>query len=319
MWNEKQASLLYSRVLTLNSSRYEHVTALSPTLSLQMPQQETVDLAGLPPTQLLPTNLTPAEAAQLRDQLRACNCPLVEARQARLFLVANVNTRKRCELELRRAGLAISPSPPPPPPPVPGEIEGKTEEKIAERTAEKTAETEGWAVRVVKLDWLTASLARGSAAALDEYTILRGIAASLSPRSPPPQHDGDKRERKAVMERALADARARELTERPVAKRRRRDEPPAETQDLDAIVAISKKPPRRRPLLRRSTSSFEADKLSAAVDMPEWVRTKVARLPRSLPLPHRPATDARRHRTSIHAVARRRSQVPTTRSSPSSE
>lgn len=232
-------------------------------------------MADLPPTQLLPTNLTPAEAAQMRDQLRACNCPLVEARQARLFLVANVNTRRRCELELRRAGLAISPRPP-----ASGEIEGKAEEK----TAEKTAETEGWAVRVVKLDWLAASLAHGSAAALDEYTILRGIAAPLSPRLPPPQHDGNQRERKAVMERALADARARELAEGPVAKRRRRDEPPAETQDLDAIVAISKKPRRRPPLLRRSTSSFEADKLSAAADMPEWVRTKVA-LPHSPPLP----------------------------------
>ena len=35
--------------------------------------------------------------------------------------------------------------------------------------------------------------------------------------------------------------------------------------------------------------------------------------------PHRPATDARQHRTSIRAAARRRSRAPTMRSSPSSE
>lgn len=266
-------------------------------------------MADLPPTHLLPTNLTAAEAAQVRDQLRACNCPLVEApaaadRRARLFLIANVNTRKRCELELRRAGLAIiSPSPPPPAP-------GETEETA-------------WTVRVVKLDWLTASLARGSAAALDEYTVLRGVAAPLPPRSPPsPNGDGDEgqRKRKAVMERARADARALERADGPAAKRRRRGrggEPPAEAQDLDAIVAITKKPRPPRPLLRRSTSSFEADKLSAAADMPEWVRTKVAP-PRQCTPPHHTPTDGR-HRTSIRVAARRRSRAPTTRSPPSCE
>jgi DNA polymerase IV len=210
-----------------------------------------LDLSHLPRTYLLPTHLAPEKLLELQDKLRACKCPLTDTASDASLFIADVNTEKRSELELRKKEIAV--------------ISNTEDSAIANATI--------WPIRVVKLEWFTKSLETGQAEKLEEYTVLSATVALARPKihtaSPKPattvipDSNTAARKRKEILERAQTDA-----AESPQPKRARYGRTEKQ-KGIDLILSITKK----APLLRRSTSSFEGKRSSN--DLPDWVRTKV--------------------------------------------
>jgi len=209
-----------------------------------------VDLSGIPPAYLLKGHLKPPEYQKLKDKLRLCRCPLMEiASHARVFIV-NVSSRPRCELELRKCGLVF----------VTPELEAEGDLDINTFRP----------LLMVKFAWFEESFRKRNMEKFDAYKLLEGEMAALPKRrmeqtetkSVSAEEVALEKKRKEVMERALADA-----AEVPARKKARYVQ--QKQVGIDAILDVSK----RRPLLRRSTSSFEGKYPSG--DLPEWVVKKV--------------------------------------------
>jgi DNA polymerase IV len=215
-----------------------------------------LNLKHLPPTYILPTRLAPEKLQELQDELRSCNCPLTDTANDASLFIADVNTRKRCELELRKKDIVIS--------------AGAGQASIG--TTKRT-------IRVVKLAWLTTSLDKSRVEDLDAYTILcadvevgRTKTHTPSPRAPPPaeaQQSPQDRKRQEILDRAKEDAAELPQLKRPRhgGTEYRRSE---KQKGIDSIVSITKRP----PLLRQTTSSFENQK--PRLELPEWIQTKVS-------------------------------------------
>jgi hypothetical protein len=225
-----------------------------------------LNLKKLPPTYLLPAHLTPERLQELQEKLRDCNCPLTDSASDACLFIADVNTRKRCELELRKKDIVISDS--------------ASQAPIG--TMKRT-------IRVVKLAWLMTSLEKGKMQDLEAYTVLRADVTmgarrsktlSSSPMllpSPEVSQSSTEKKRKEIMDRAKADVLESPLPKRPRSQYGSTEEPRRSEKQagVDSILAITKRP----PLPQQSTSSFEGTK--GKPELPEWIRTKV----NSRPLP----------------------------------
>ena len=215
-----------------------------------------LNLAQLPPTYVLPAHLSREKLAEVQDQLRTCKCRLIDvSTEASLFL-ADTNTKKRCELELRRKDIV----------PVSLDAAGTIDGAVVRK------------VRVVKLEWFTKSLEKKEVENIDDYVLLETTVAVRKYRTAaldvvPVQSSvtPTEKKRREIMDRAKADA-----VEIPPPKYLRsnrqggRHPRTEEQKGIDAILNHTKVP----PLLRQSTSSFE-ETGPAHSKLPDWVRTKV--------------------------------------------
>lgn len=211
-----------------------------------------LDLSNLPPTFLLPTHLTLDRTHTLTTQLRTCGCPLVSSVSAAVLFLADINTAKRSEFELRGRGLKTTPAP------------SNTDE----------------AVRVVKLRWLTESLEAGEVLQMEPYTVYTGTVVSYTaPRSPRMEKAAaDEKRRREILERARRDGERNSAEDEQNGGRwySRRDgmSTPRRRRNVNELLELSKSTKVNR---RQSTPEFE-DGLGARSidDMPEWVRKNVS-------------------------------------------
>ena len=123
----------------------------SPTLAEGPPS---FSLAHLPPTHLLPTRLEDTTLHALEQSLLAHQCPLTYSlSEARLF-IADINTPRRCELELKSRAIysrQLSPG---------------------ERQA---AQNDDDTFSIIKLKWLTDSLEQGKELDIAPYVVYKAI------------------------------------------------------------------------------------------------------------------------------------------------
>jgi hypothetical protein len=217
-----------------------------------------LDLTHLPPTYVLPAHLSREKLAEIQDQLRTCKCPLIDvSTEASLFL-ADVNTKRRCELELRRKDI------------IPVSLDAAETITIDEAAVHK--------VRVVKLVWFTKSLEKKEVENIDDYVLLETTVAVRKYRTAalavvPVQSSvtSTEKKRREIMDRAKADAVETPPPKYPRSNRQGGRHPRTEEQKgIDAILNLTKV----LPLLRQSTSSFE-ETGPAHSKLPDWVRTKV--------------------------------------------
>ncbi|KAF8454645.1 hypothetical protein BDZ91DRAFT_777835 [Kalaharituber pfeilii] len=231
--------------------------------------------AHLPPTHILPTRLSDAALHDLEQQLLARSAPLTYSlAEARLF-VADINTPRRCELELKGKGVHTRQLPP-----------GKTDD----------------ALTVVKLKWLTDCVGQGKALPLDAYTVYTACrvppppppaaprdAAAASAGQPPAKKQKQKRaspspvradpetQRLAVLARAKRDAQelgAHASSAHRYQKYRRYRAPSAGATTTTATRAAAAGPP---PLFRKTTSDFEQEQsLSRTRPTPTGLRKAYA-------------------------------------------
>jgi len=215
-----------------------------------------LNLAHLPPTYVLPAHLSREKLAEIQDQLRTCKCPLIDvSTEASLFL-ADINTKKRCELELRRKDII----------PVSLDAVGTIDGAVVHK------------VRVVKLEWFTESLEKKEVENIDDYVLLETTVAVRKHRTAavavvPVQSSvtSTEKKRREIMDRAKADAVETPPPKYPRSNRHGgRHLRTEEQKGIDAILNVT----RVLPLLRQSTSSFE-ETGPAHSKLPDWVRTKV--------------------------------------------
>ncbi|KAA8897794.1 hypothetical protein FN846DRAFT_892941 [Sphaerosporella brunnea] len=214
------------------------------------PPPPPLNLGHLPPTFLFKARLTMEKRKELREKLRACRCRVADAATDASLFIGDINTPKRCEMELRRVGIIVSAA-----------------------ASQATIGTKKWTIQVVKLSWFTKSLEKGQIEPLEPYTLLiadvqlasqtRMNTPASSPTAPPSElAQATEKKRKEILERAKADAE-----ESPAPKRARYGGP----KGVDSIVSITKK----APLIRQTTPTPSPERdTEERPEPPEWVKTK---------------------------------------------
>lgn len=277
----------------------------------------TLDLSHQPPTHLLPTHLSAAAHASQLSQLRASHCPLAATPAHATLFLTDATKPKRCELELRRAGLQIC-----------------CDDDDNDNDDNDDDRARGQRVRVVNLKWLEESLEKGQPLPLDEYTVLTAYALATPTKAKKrPLGDtvdreagGDveaeaeaealKRRREEILRRAWEDAAENEADPSPKRRwhgrhsgggsggggssssgkkklyKRYETNDPEERRGIDELLAISKTPVvKAQPpiLLRKTTTEFsEEEEVERRLSsLPSWVRENV-RPNTSLPPPPPP-------------------------------
>lgn len=237
-----------------------------------------LDLSPLPLTYLLPTHLTPESHLEKQNLLRRCNCRLTDAAfDAQLFITA-IASPQRAKLELRKKLVRVVNG---------GDKGGALNVDVDTKNAKD--------ITVVRLSWLTDSLADNKLLDFEPYVVLRGRAVvetrpNTPTSTPPPRKMGQETEeemqRKLVMESKKRKAILQAAMEEGKGKKSRygggRRAKEAAAEELVAFskpvtfeaATMEKKPP---ALLRRSTSEYEEEeKMLEGKDMPEWIRKKVS-------------------------------------------
>ncbi|KAI5811154.1 hypothetical protein DFH27DRAFT_11760 [Peziza echinospora] len=227
-----------------------------------------LDLSQLPPTHLLPTHLSDTKVHDLEQLLQSCSAPLTyDINEARIFL-ADINTPRRCILELKSRGLHT--------------------QQVQDLSNDRNIVNDS-CIRIVKLKWLTESLSYGKPLPFDQFLIYAGHRIQPAPtdaRTPIPLssstpvsstsaqkrkgHGGDssgnsseaEKRRRGILERAKRDAEKME-PKKDFHKRRG-------YRDNGGLATLSRQAP--PPLERKTTAEWEDEhKLLESRVMPEYV------------------------------------------------
>ncbi|TGZ77920.1 Nucleotidyltransferase [Ascodesmis nigricans] len=242
-----------------------------------------LNLSTHPLTHLLPTHLSTEAFLTHQSLLRHCNCPITDSAVSASLFITAVSSAQRARIELRKRDIQV----------VSTVVDDKHNKDANQNHGGKDGDTDNddgerkknddeREITVIKLSWLTDSIAAQSVLAKEPYMILRararmGVrastnapAATLTP-TPAPEKEEMERKRKEILRAAEEEGRSKKA--RWQGGKRRDGGGEEAVEDLvgitkgDGVVG-------RPGLRRKSTGEFEIEKMLEGREIPEWIRAK---------------------------------------------